>query len=231
MFVGARPWQILYDQPTLRAAPEIRPPVSSSIIRDEYNDAIILFEFLPQWKELPKFIQRIGAAVAVDMATVNLIRSPTMLDPRANRNLEVTAGLIEQLMRLIIDNPEHTLGSLRDRLPNAIDQIRVPDRQPYEAVYTALNFLLNDWLESAILRAISSFQCYEPVGPLGPYERPLGPHDDLEDYLRDYEFTTYSFVDPDLARDVQACMTPWFNIWWQEVLNTLAFRMPEGGVG
>ncbi len=224
--VGARPWQITPSQPVLRVSSEVQAPVAITV---EGNR--VRFEFLPEWDQLPQWIKRVAAAVAIDMATVTVF-GPTEQhleemqededempeDPR--EFIEGAAHSIEEFAQKIIDNPTEVPEEAEHFAGIALGYGNLGYVRP-SSIATAIAWVINDWTESAILEALSSFECYEPLGPI-----PAG--EDLEFYYNsDMPELSFSWRFPNPRNNpaaVRDCMEPWLNIWWQEVLHTIAFE-------
>ncbi len=232
--VGARPWQTLPSEPTPEVDPELEVPIRIDFAEHEYG-VEVHFIFTQLWRDLPPAVHRIAAAVALDMAAGNMVQQAFYLDRSRSRfgikgtkNVQEFSAQIERLMRTIIDNPHKVLKwtLIEEGFPSVVERPYAPTffpgwryRQPYAGVYEALYHLIEEGdPESAIVEALATLECYSPEGPLA--------NTSLDPRRMRYRYI-YDFDDLETAQWVQQCMEPWINIWWQEVLDTLAFQIPE----
>jgi hypothetical protein len=210
--VGARPWQITPSQPILQVSPKIMEPVTivAGYTSVPPVEGFVRFAFHPEWEQLPQWIKRVAAAIAIDMTTVAVFDTTERhFSLEEMQEAHQIAYRVEEFAQQIIDNPTEMPNLVVDNWEGDLSHIRP------SSIYTAINSLMFDRTESAILEALSSFECYEPLGPI-PAEA------DLEDYSNgNRSGWRFTISNPEALRD---CMKPWLNIWWQEVLHTIAFN-------
>lgn len=172
---------------------------------------------------------------------------------RGTARIQKIATAIEKFTQAVLRNPHYRLenyaeaSELAETIRESFSDLW-PSRHRRLAYFTGTATAAQtaawppDWImvhgeqismHSSILLALSTLQCHESTGPLAPtsslwnhwmydglYEEPYEPYENED---------LYTFLTPEMAIGVRDCMEPWINIWWQEVLDTIAFIRPKGG--
>ncbi len=222
--VGARPWQILPSEPAPEYDPELEVPIQIEISPEDPR--VVEIHFLKMWRQLPPAVRRIAIAVGLDMATANMtLAFPTKIGTTAHQNM---AAVMERITESIIARPHDTAVSteLGNQYHDALgeEQRRRGPAQPYNAVIWAFDHLVTGFWNDALLTALSSF-CHEPYGPLSS----TTSLNDSQLLFGSGTIRFYAFNPSETANALVGCMRHWFNIWWQEALDALAFEAPKGG--
>lgn len=223
MLVGARPWQVLYpSEPSPEYDPELEVPllVRPSLSNTELH---VNVDVLPLWGNLPRAIQRISAAIALDMALVNM---------EGHSVYGEAIAPLEELTKAIINRPHEPLWS-ESFFVEAFDLIppefRDPEN-PYRNIFDAVEQFFDGLLLNSAISSLITF-CYSPLGPLDSLSvlsPNLGNIETAHLFVVYHDVSFYQeFYQESDADELGRCLTHWINIWWQEVVDTLAFVIPE----
>lgn len=255
MFVGARPWQILKHEPSPEVDPELEVPIdielNSDFFGDEYEgeDSAIQFTFNELWTALPLPIKRIATMVALDMAAGMMLQETFYLNVKQTKFgqegtqlIQTIADSTEKLLAQVIERPykriyEHSGATELQRIIYNFRNWKMlyPQSEPrpswFTVPITAITHIMDipigsgdDEFPFAILLGLSGFSCYGERAPLG---RTGSLAIYFNEYVSDMTHYIYSSMSPEMAIGIRDCMEPWINIWWQEVLDVLAFVIPE----
>lgn len=240
--VGARPWQILHpSEPAPEYDPELELPIDIDVVH--YRRPVTVFQFNALWESLSKAEKRIAAVVALDMAAGDVIRFGFFTDEARERFDQGGSEVILQLTRYIeglrdrvTENPHRATFNSEEistfwvRNPEVF---LLPDedvaRQPYASLRHALTLFIEEQnLERTILQSLATFDCHGPYGPLEYTEHlPLDPVSRTSYRVEEWPPVLQEQGWEPAGEWLTDCLEPWINIWWQEVLDTLAFVIPK----
>lgn len=238
--IGTRPWQILPHLPV--PEPEIDEddvPIQVWTGDDFYVERLhVGYE---NWNALPPAIQRIGAAVALDMSLDNLDKPYYKNREGSEILLGVTRAcqdfkpLVQTFVDWILDNPSKaslpielsrrlTLNECTRSWRNTALRFRYQINKPFDATQQVTHDLLLSytlksvaWLRTATFEGINALGC-STLGEQFDYPN--------AQWLGTGRYLWQGQTQTD-AVDYAYCLTEALQLWWQEVQNVLAFDIPE----